>query len=260
MSGTEFTSKFRHTMDAKRAIDHVFTVLRYSGHYSLKEGRNPSVLYFILFYLIYGPMFAVQAVKLYIVFGDVDKMVEVAFLFVTHFGIFYKSYNMFAKSSAIYRLTQGLYQDMQRHKNTRQQKIANKAKKTFGLFLFSYTVCAFFGCSFILVAPIVHGLRVLPIGGWYPFEETEPGFYELAYLQQVMAVYVISLVTIALDSVFITLMVQLCVQLNFLKDEILNIGEEAMKTVQAINFQRGCLKAYCKLIAKVIVHHQGIIR
>lgn len=247
-------------MDVGRAIEYVFTVLKYSGHYPLKNGKSPSIIHFIFFYTIYAPMFAVQAVQLCIVFGDVDKMVEVAFLFVTHFGIFYKSYNMFAKSSVIYNLTQGLYEDMHRYKNTRQRDIAIVAKKSFGLFLFFYTVFAFFGCSLILVAPVVHKLRVVPLGGWYPFDETRPGLYEIAYLQQVSAVYIISLVTIALDSVFITLMVQLCVQLDFLKDEILSIGEEAKRTTKGINGQRDYLKAFSELIAKAIVHHQDIIK
>lgn len=253
-------SKIKRIMDVGRAIDHVFTVLKYSGHYPLNNERNPSILYFILFYIIYAPMFAVQAVQLCIVFGDVDKMVEVAFLFVTHFGIFYKSYNMFAKSSVIYSITQGLYEDMHRYKNIRQEEIANMAKKRFGQFLFFYTLFAFFACSLILVAPVVHKMRVVPIGGWYPFDETRIGLYELAYMQQVSAVYVISLVTIALDSVFITLMVQLCVQLDFLKDEILSIGEEATRTTQTINGQKDCSKAFRELIAKAIVHHQDIIR
>lgn len=246
-------------MDVKKAIDYVFTVLKYSGHYPLENGKNPSIRYLILFYIIYGAMLIVESVQLIIAFGDIDRMVEASFLFATHIGVLYKSY-MFVKSPAIYRLTQDLYRDMHRPKNMHKKEIANEAKKTFGLFIFFYTSFACFACFFIFAAPILHNMKALPVDGWYPFDVNRPVLFELAYLQQASAVCIIALITIALDSVFITLIVQLCVQLDFLKNDILNINKKARRTVEVINEQRDFTKVYRVLIAKSIVLHQNIIR
>lgn len=255
-------TKFKNKCDVSRAMEYSFAILKYTGHFPFENETKPIGRYLLYYSIMYGTMLISESIYLWIVFGDIDKMAETMYLYITHMGIFYKSYNMIMRYPIICKLLADLSTDHQSQMNSRQQKIVNEAKKNFGTLVFGYYTCAFFFWLLTVVSPLAQNHTALPLGCWYPFDYTKPKWYELAYVQQTASIFFIAGVTLALDCVLIFLMQQTGIHLDLLKDEFLYLKEKVKEVAASCNGQEETNESQIqdKLLIKAVHHHQALIR
>lgn len=249
-------ARFKGLLGIRSAMDFILKCLRYSGHFPLENENTPRRLYFFCFYIIYGVMFASEGIEFCLAFGDVDRMAQVLFIYITHVGILYKSYHIVVRNPFICKLVRNLSGDDLKLRNAREEKIANDAKEMFGKLVVLYYFFAIFAWALWLYSSLEQKV-ILPLAAWYPFDFTRPILNEIAYTQQVSGIIIIAFVTLALDFVLISLMHQISVRLDCLKDEFTYMNEDAKKIDDG---QGNIDKIRNELLRNAIVHHQDLIR
>lgn len=249
-------TRFKNFLGTRSAMEFILKCLKYSGHYPLENENTPRRLYLFVFYIVYGVMIVSEGAEFCLVFGDVDKMAQVMFIYITHLGILYKSYHIFVRNPFICKLVRDLSGDDLKLRNTRQGKIVDDAKKLFGMLVFLYYTFAMFAWVLWWYSSLKHKV-ILPLKAWYPFDFTKPILNKIAYTQQVSGILIIAFVTLALDFVLISLMHQICVRLDCLKDDFLYMNEEAVKADCGLG---NVIKIRNEMLKNVIARHQALIR
>lgn len=246
--------------DKRRAIDHLFSILKYSGHYPFENESKPRVLYLFGFSILYFTLLSTETYYLWSVFGDVDKMSDALFLYITHLGIFYKSCNLLLRHQTMRKLIEDLStESADKINKSRQQKIKDKEMSNFGTVIYVFVGVILLAWLLAMASPSVQPGITLPLGAKYPFDAPEPGWYQLAYLEQAAFILTVAMVTLSLDFVLVFLMQQMCLQLDFLRDEFLHVNEDAEIVAREVQHE-DVDTARQRLLAKAIVHHQDLIR
>lgn len=260
MVRVETVRNFKDIFDVNRAVDYIFAILKYSGHHPFEEKSKPRGVYLFYCVIVYGIMMICETVQLIIAFGDIDKMADTLFIYITHLGSFYKTYNMYTKSPAICKLIKELGVCHSEQINNRRQKIVKEATKSFGKLVFGYYACAFFAWFLMVLAPLAQGGEALPLVAWYPINQTKSGWYQAIYVQQAFCTFVVCAVTLSVDCVLVFLMQQMGMQLDLLREEFMYINEEVKKIANGQCEECIENKMRNRLLAKAIVHHQNLIR
>lgn len=264
MVHVEIVRKCREIFDVNRAADNIFAILRYSGHHPFENERKPRGLYLFYCAIIYVIMMVGESVQLTITFGDIDRMADTLFIYITHLGSFYKTYNMYTKSPAICKLINELGARSSAKMNKRRQKIVKETAKSFGSLVLGYYACAFFTWLLMVLAPLAQGSEALPLVAWYPVNQTQNGWYQAIYVQQALCTFIVCAVTLSVDCVFVFAMQQICMQLDLLRDEFVYMDEEVEDIADSLDSDgKGELiadKIRDTLLTRAIVHHQNLIR
>lgn len=258
----EMKTRIKEIFDVNRAMDYVFSILKYTGHYPFDSETKLRRTYLLYYFIMYGTMLISESIYLWIVFGDIDKMAETMYLYITHMGIFYKSYNIYMRYPTMCKLVKDLGVTNRDQISDRRRNIVKKARKGFGTLICGYYTCAFFFWLLTVISPLVQGGVALPLGCWYPFDHSKPGWYQLAFVQQTISIFIIAGVTLALDCVLIFLMQQTGTQLDLLRETFLHLGEEVGRIAGDFVGQQDIdeNKIRDRLLEKAIHHHQDLIR
>lgn len=168
---------------------------------------------------------------------------------------------MYTRCSVIGKLIGELTIDRHGQMNSRRQKIVEEANRNFGTLITGYYIFAVCAWFMIVVSPQTQEGITFPLGCWYPFDQTKPRWFELAYAHQAAGILFVGLVTQALDCVLIFLMQQLGMQLDLLKEEVLYLNEAVENATDGFSCQvETNEKIRHKLLVKAIDHHQDLIR
>ena len=224
MEGTTFKD-----LDLREFLRLNIKLIHFFGYFS-PEFHNSKIKVFYFFYrlgflsFIFFLCFLTQLANMIDSFGDIERMTDASFLFLTNMVQCLKLYCFIHNASRIWKLVYSMNTEVFRPRNQAQYEILRKeikmSKIILSLYLLACTLtCISWGVSPLLDRTSDDGIR-LPLSGWYPFStDTSPGF-EFVYFYQILSTWINGLGDISMDTCISGTIMFISAQLSVLKDAV----------------------------------------
>lgn len=240
-----------------------FKILCVFGHWPPEN--NPESLFFYKIYrtIFLGFFFIIyvitEAINIALSFGDLEKITDASFLFLTHTAQIFKLYCLVKNNIRIQKLANDLNRELFKPRNEKQYHMVKKAmdnsKLFYVIFLTMSISTIILWCAFPFIDAGINEIN-LPLSAWYPFSTNGSIRFAIVYAYQIISVLIDATCNVSMDTIATGFMAHICGQLDVLNDSLLYIQQQSVQNLTTKQEQNNSVEVYKKYYEKENVSKQ----
>lgn len=228
----------------KGCLEWNFKLIQFAGFWAPRSTKKATVLQYTLYSILMlgctqiAYMLA-EIAYLVFVFGQLEEMINLLFLLLTHASYLLKIISINAHRQKIFGLLDSIDEDIFKPRNVRQLRNALKevrvlnaiGKSLVGMVILTVVLWSIFP----LLENDENNKKVLPLRAWFPFDVTQSPQFELVYVYQILTVVVHGCANATADMIMAGFIAQVNIQLNMLCDSMTHVKEFAEESLRKKN-------------------------